>query len=373
MTRLSARIDYGGFGTIAEQDAFFARLTGLERGGGIALRWTGPKGEKVATAVALRDPEPLYRHLRRRASGERVKLALAPLRGRADLPQRARDLVDEVGAAWERGVSRLGLAPHDVLGLQQVIDLAIAAQGRQTSCSGAEVDFRTFSRAAVGNSKALERNLASVARAFFKIFPEHIERGPLRPAELLATLGISRLPQPLLVSGPVALDESSMPRLPYLGVPIEEAHRLRVAGRPPYMLTVENYASFIRHVREVSARDGALVIFSGGFPSRQALSVIAGLAVQARAPAYHWGDMDAGGVRIFHHLERELGARGVELRPHLMQPELLRQVGVRAPASVKPNLANLVGSAVEALGKLIAEEQLAHEQEDLAPRAPEVG
>ncbi|MDB5584057.1 MAG: hypothetical protein JWR80_9233, partial [Bradyrhizobium sp.] len=41
--------------------------------------------------------------------------------------------------------------------------------------------------------------------------------------------------------------------------------------RPPYVLIIENFASFVRHVREIAFDDGALVIFSGGFPSRAAL------------------------------------------------------------------------------------------------------
>jgi hypothetical protein len=371
-TRLSARVDYDGFRTVAEEDAFFQRLSVLEAEGGIALRRTGRKGEEVVTATVLREPAALYRHLGRQASTERVKQGLAGLRGRLDLSPRARNLVDEIGAAWERGVAHLGLAPHDVVGLEQVVGLAAAAYARQREPSGTVVDFRSFSRIAVGDSKALERHLTGVAKALFKVFPDLADRSHLRADELLASLGISRLPQPLLVSGPLALDGSAMPRLPFVGVPVEEAHRLRVVDRPPYMLTIENYASFVRHVREVSLRDGAVAIFSGGFPSRPALSAIASLAGQVGAPVFHWGDMDAGGVRIFRHLELELQKRDVELRPHLMEVELLRTVGRGLGDGVRPTLGNLSGSAVEGLGRLIADERLAHEQEELAPVAPDV-
>lgn len=371
-TRLLARIDYDGFRTVADEDAFFQRLSVLEADGGISIRRTGRKGEEVVTAIALGEPAALYRHLGRQASTERVKQGLAGLRDRLDLSPRARDLVDEVGAAWERGVERLGLAPYDVVSLEQVIGLAVAAYARHRESSGAVADFRSFSRMAVGDSKSLERHLTGVAKAMFKIFPDLADRNHLRPAELLESLGISRLPQPLLVSGPVVLDESPLPRLPFVGVPVEEAHRLRIVDSPPYMLTIENYASFVRHVREVSLRDGAVAIFSGGFPSRQALSAIASLAGEVRAPVFHWGDMDAGGVRIFRHLELELQKRGVELRPHLMGAKLLRKVGVGRAEGTRPIFGNLSGSAVEELGTLIAAERLVHEQEELTPVAPDV-
>jgi hypothetical protein len=371
-TRLLARIDYNGFHTVAEEDAFFQRLSAVEGDGGISLRRTGRKGEEVVTAVMLREPAALYRHLGRQPSAERVKHGLAGLRGRPDLLPQARDLVDEVGAAWERGVARIGLAPHDVVGLEQIIALAAAANARQRESPAPEVDFRSFSRIAVGDSKALERHLTGVAKALMRMFPELADRGHLRPGELLASLGISRLPQPLLVSGPLWLDGSAMPPLPFVGVPVEEAHRLRIADKPPYMLTIENYASFVRHVREVSLRDGAVVIFSGGFPSRPALSAIANLAGQIRAPVFHWGDMDAGGVRIFRHLEVELQKGGVKLRPHLMNAELLQKVGIRPGQGLRPNFGNISGSAVEELGKLIASERLVHEQEELTPAAPDI-
>lgn len=371
-TRLSARIDYDGFRTVAEEDAFFQRLSVLEADGGISLRRTGRKGEEVVTAIALGEPAALYRHLGRQASTERVKQGLAGLRDRADLSLRARELVDEVGAAWERGVARFGLPPHDVVGLEHIIGLAAAAYAQHHESSGALADFRSFSRIAVGDSKALERHLTGVAKALFKIFPDLADRSHLRPAELLASLGISRLPQPLLVSGPVSLDGSAMPRLPFVGIPVEEAHRLCIVGRPPYMLTIENYASFVRHVREVSLQDGAIAIFSGGFPSRPALSAIANLAAQVGAPVFHWGDMDAGGVRIFRHLEVELQKRDVELRPHLMDSTLLRTVGVSLADGVRPTFGNLSGSALEKLGQLIADERLVHEQEELTPVAPDV-
>jgi hypothetical protein len=40
---------------------------------------------------------------------------------------------------------------------------------------------------------------------------------------------------------------------------------IKLCGQPAALLTIENYASFNRHVREIN--DGALVLYTGGFAS----------------------------------------------------------------------------------------------------------
>jgi hypothetical protein len=68
-----------------------------------------------------------------------------------------------------------------------------------------EQDFRTFSRLTVGDSKALERNVRQVAAAMAKMFAGMEEQTRLDPEELLASAGIRRLPQPILLHGDVSL------------------------------------------------------------------------------------------------------------------------------------------------------------------------
>lgn len=56
---------------------------------------------------------------------------------------------------------------------------------------------------------------------------------------------------------------------------------------------------------------------TGGRPTRVAASPTrAGCSrVQADAPTFHWGNMDAGGVRIFRHIKRHLALLGVTCAP----------------------------------------------------------
>lgn len=59
-----------------------------------------------------------------------------------------------------------------------MIALAQAVYARSLDKAAEEVDFRTFSRRSVANSKALERNVRPVAAAIARFFgPEHATTG----------------------------------------------------------------------------------------------------------------------------------------------------------------------------------------------------
>lgn len=87
-------------------------------------------------------------------------------------------------------------------------------------------------------------------------------------------------------------------------------------------------------------------------------------------PFLHWGDVDAGGVRIFRFLEENL-PRGP--RPHLMTRELAEKSG--QPADADPSLASIArsNSALSELADWLAFGTDVHhlEQEALEPTSPE--
>lgn len=60
------------------------------------------------------------------------------------------------------------------------------------------------------------------------------------------------------------------------------------------ILTIENYASFNRQVREIE--DGSLVVYTGGFPAMGVVELLAKVlpTVPADVGFLHWGDVDAG-------------------------------------------------------------------------------
>jgi hypothetical protein len=366
---LIASIDNDGFANVDQRDAFDEELAALEREGGVERIWKGYKTERIVAGARLKDADVLYRRSGRRPAGQMATDVLSGLRGRNGLPEGAVRLIDQVAEAWGRGVSHLGIPAGEVDALEHVIELAMAVRRRMSGAPQSEQDFRTFSRLAVGDSKALERNVRQVAAAIQRIFGKDDEHAYLGPEELLASAGIRRIPQPILIHGFVSLDGQSFPSMPYVGIPSESAGGLRLLKKPDYVLTIENFTSFVRHVREVAAAEQALVIYSGGFPSRSALATIARLTSQAGAPTFHWGDMDIGGVRIFRHIERQLENVGVRLRPHMMDKGLLERFGIVAPLDSR-SIGDFRGSAIAGLADFIAESSFVHEQEALDPRSP---
>ena len=373
-TNLTAAIDDGGFSTVDQRDGFDEELSTLEREGGIELIRAGPKTERRVTGVRLKDAGVLYRKVGRRPSAELARQAVSELRSQPGLPAGVAGLIDDTVAAWARGVSHIGIRMGDGRTLENVIRLAIAVHARLAGDPQGEQDFRTFSRLTVGDSKALEKNVRQVAAAMAKIFGGMEEPFRLDPEELLASAGIRRLPQPILLHGDLSLDGRSFPAMPYVGIPTDCAGGICLLTKPDYILTIENFTSFVRHVREVARSERALVVYAGGFPSRPTLATITRLAAEAKVPTFHWGDMDAGGVRIFRHLERHLAAVDIALRPHMMTIALLRRFGrPGAGGAAAGSIGDMRGSAIAGLAEFLDAGGLVHEQEELDPNSPLCG
>ncbi|WP_311966823.1 Wadjet anti-phage system protein JetD domain-containing protein [Bradyrhizobium australiense] len=155
---------------------------------------------------------------------------------------------------------------------------------------------------------------------------------------------------------------------PFASIHPEMLSQLSVLVRPTAILTIENYASFNRQVREIE--DGSLVVYTGGFPAAGVIELLSKvlLTVPAEVPFLHWGDVDAGGLRIFRYLEENL-PRGPQ--PHLMTKELAEKAG--QPADPEPSLGSIARSesAIRNLADWLAfGSDVRHlEQEALEPRS----
>ncbi|WP_370879903.1 Wadjet anti-phage system protein JetD domain-containing protein [Labrys monachus] len=373
--RLLAHVDYHGFRSIADQDDCLAQLQALERAGGVVLKSERSDGAERILHVRLADADVLYRHLGRSPAARAAAASLAGLRGRADLPDSLAPLLDEVQDRWSRNVGWSLLRPGQSEALSRAVDLA-AALARRANAGAAAVDYRTFSRRTVGDSKALELLATAVVDILARLFPDAVPDPDLEAGEVLSSLGVTRLPQPFLASGALTLDGHAFPDMPYVGVPPEIAHRLTPARPVDYVLTIENHTSFVRHAAEINAGKSGLVIYTGGFPARTSLAAMVELAMRAGAPVFHWGDIDPGGLRIFVHLERALRERGLPLMPHLMDAGLLRSHGQPAGRPTRRLPVGKAGdSALGALWDMMAGDPagLELEQEALDPSAPRPG
>lgn len=372
-TRLLAYIDEDGFASVRDRDRFEQALEAAAATGGIDIRRRRIDGDTVIVHVRLADAAALYAHLGRQPAREQAAAALAGIRGRTDLPEGAERLIDEFAEAWSRGVRCLGLSPGDTQSLDAATSLALALARRAAVPSAGQIDYRTFSRQAGTDSKALERLSGTVTAILARLYPELIASSLLDADELLATFGIAKMPQPLLLSGPLRLGDAMLPALGYYGFPPEETARVHLSRPVAYVLTIENYVSFVRHVRELNTDQSALILYTAGFPARAHLAEILRLAVAARAPLFHWGDLDAGGVRIFRHLEDALARHGLKLKPHLMEPQRLRDGGEPARSEHRLRAGACPASEIAELWDVIAETNLAFEQESLAPMSPLAG
>ena len=128
------------------------------------------------------------------------------------------------------------------------------------------MDYRTFSRRFTGDSKSLERLEGAVVRLISGI--RDLPPGA-KPREALRALGVEKFAPPVLISGPVDFGDASLgdgPR-PYLGLPPGAVDGLRFRCEPAYLLTIENYASFNRHIAEADPQRSGATVYVGGYPS----------------------------------------------------------------------------------------------------------
>lgn len=349
-----------------ELQALHNTLKRAEAAGAVTLIWGKPRAgtSHLVEKVVLADAGKLYGFLGRRPAGkEAEKAAARALVAVTDwfpgkLPDYVLGITHFYALSWSSKLRPGGLGPEDWPELVEVLKGVLAVKEMP---SGA-LDLRSFSRRTTGESKLIERNRGRIAQQLRRLdqLPDYLESAD----DVLAHYDLEKFPQPVLVAGALAWRGERLVQEPYVGLAPEVAARVTAAGAVSGILTIENLASFNRHVRE-ARRDGEIVIYSGGFPSRHTLAFIVRLAAETKAPCFHWGDIDLGGIRIAHHLHLAL-PRG--LRLHLMSEALALAHGT----PIDPVRASGIPaeSPVADLATFLASER-AHslEQEELDPVA----
>lgn len=348
-----------------EREELIGLLKRAEAGKAVELVYGRRELRDHIEQVVLLDPGPLYAILGRRVPFDVAAEAGAALSARLGaLPLEISSALDKVVAGWaeRRNVVR-GLGPDDLDAAVGAFRAAAALFGRRQDDG---MDIRTFSRRVTGNSKFVEGNMGRIADVLrmAETLPDYLDA-----EEVLAFHGIQKWSLACLVAGPVTYKGSRLPTEPYIGVAPEMTPLLGVDGRPDWMLTVENLASFNRQVRE--AAHGGIVVYTGGFPSDAVLSAIVGLARAGDFPVYHWGDIDAGGVKIAYRIEQALAREGRRLLLHMMEPALAAAHGSpAAPTGVFKDLSAQDSVVAEAVRYLASPEAHHLEQEELDPRVP---
>ena len=182
-------------------------------------------------------------------------------------------------------------------------------------------EMRTLSTMLFNDSKKLEeKSFANLIRRLMlgqldDDVASLMDDGP----KLLENFGISKYPMPMRFKANALLfcrGVVDLSALHYgIGVSPDEIKGIEWRQRPPYLLFIENRASFERYVREID--DAGVVIYTAGFPPRAWLHAIEIIIaeVQDEVPVYHWGDRDVGGYRILAFLAKRLN---IDIQPYLM-------------------------------------------------------
>ena len=357
-------LDYGEFADVVEQDSCIRQLRDAEGAGAIRIAVGRGSNSEQITHVRLESPSALYALLDRQPIDHIVAVASERLLDGLNLPSELHGAVASVQAAWSRGKSWQAFSSSDVEKLRLALLLAKAIlEGRHRG-----VDYRTFSRRIAGESKALEK-LESVV---VKVLSPVLEFPPgARPRDALRALGLEKFAPPLLVSGAVDFGaaEMSVAGPQYFGIPPNQAGRLVFRRLPEYLLTIENFASFNRHIVEADPQRRGVTLFVGGYPSLATQEGLRSLAaaLPCEVPFFHWSDIDPDGTWIFRTIERNVGRA---LRPHLMAVDIAERFG-RPPAERVRPAGGASASAISDLVEYLQRDDAKWlEQEELDPVLP---
>lgn len=349
--------DYAGLRSAAAVVNLHQALRSAERMGAVGLDWM--RGREIIERVMLTDPAAAARFLGRPLAGDDVERAFRFL---ADLlataPEWVRLLGDEARHRLSRRSAAWGLDADAALLQERFTLLRAIAEGK-----GEGMAPRTFCRRIGLDSKAYEKHAAGLAAMIRHALG-------LDEAGIEAVLGFQSYLPPILIRGPVrvsAPDGIEMDGLvsPYLPIAAEWGEHIRPLPAARGVLTIENLTSFHRQVRECP-EDDLIVLYLGGFPNRSVRSALARLSASG-LPVHHWGDVDAGGVRIARHL-RAIVDR--QIRLHRMSPDLARRHGRRFGSSPSISPDPLDGTDMAELVSFLRSGEARWLEQESLPPAP---
>jgi hypothetical protein len=363
----SAAPEYDKLSTAQQVGRFHDLMTAAERFGAVEVQRGRRDRGHLIERVRVRDPELLARYLGRptaAAMARRARKEVLPIAASGE--PWVVGLLDEMTGRWARRETSYRLSATQTEATREFFTL-LASMSRHEARG---LDARTFSFRAANDTKAFDRH----ASRLVAVLGVQIGQPGAAADVVWAHIGLERYSHPVHLKGPFVVVGTSGRLVdgtakPFASVHPEMLPQLSVMETPPSLLTIENYASFNRQVREID--DGSLVVYTGGFPSAGVIDLLSNVlrVIPADVPFLHWGDIDAGGLRIFRYLEENL-PRGP--RPHLMTKELANSHG--QPADPDPSLTAIARSesAVNDLADWLAfGANIRHlEQEALEPRSP---
>ena len=312
-------------------------MLAAERAGAIAIRTGRREREHLIERVTVSDTAALARHLGRAPAPASAKEARDRLETAiADSPSWLKTLLDDAEKRWARGESAFRLQPEETEATHEFFTLLRAISKDQAR----GLDARTFSLKVTGDSKAFDRHAMRIAG----VMATQFGGSRLKPQLVWERIGLERFRHPIHLRGPILVENAGGILVdgrakPFASIHPEMLPFAKLSAQPQLLLTIENYASFNRYVRDIE--DGGIVIYTGGFASAGVIDLLMFLLTEMNAniPFLHWGDIDPGGLRIFRFLEENLPRKP---RPHLMERSFAEAHG--RPAARDPTLEGLAKS-----------------------------
>jgi len=303
---------------LSERDSVHAYLANAEIAGSISLEWGKGAAAQDLLRIRLCDANKLAKWLdipRASKHADRIDNVLAPIM--SDAPEWLYSSYEQAIQRWKLGKSALRVQADDIETATNLFRVALAVAANKQI----DLDLRRFSVQLLNNSKAVE-NLLSKLAPLLRANPEWEQFNDNN--ELFRALGLEKFPPPIYFKGPLVFKYSNVQwditgLRPFVGISPDLVTDLGTTLDVPYLLTIENMASFQRHVREID--DDGIVIYSAGFPSPALTHVLNWLdrRLSNTCPCFHWGDRDIGGIRIFSHVEKSLPRH--QVLPHLMMDD----------------------------------------------------
>ncbi|WP_334396737.1 Wadjet anti-phage system protein JetD domain-containing protein [Bradyrhizobium sp. AZCC 2289] len=363
----SATPQYDNLSTAQQVGRFHDLMVAAERFGAVEVQRGRRDRGHLIERVRVRDPDLLARHLGRptaAATAQRAREELLPVAGTGE-PWVA-SLLDEMTGRWMKGEPAYRLTAAQTEAAKEFFTL-LASISRQEARG---LDARTFSFRATNDTKAFDRHASRLAAVVGLQIGQPGAAGDV----VWTHIGLERFSHPVHLKGPVVVEGPTGLLVdgaakPFASIHPEMLPSLRISRPPAYVLTVENYASFNRQVREIES-DG-LIVYLGGFPAAGVIALLDRVlrGIPSAVPFLHWGDIDSGGLRIFRLLEEVLPRRPT---PHLMTQQLAESAG--QPTEPDPSLVSVArsDSAVAALAQWLAFDKvpMTLEQEALDPVLP---
>ena len=301
--------------TLQKKEEFHSACRGAERQRAIEVEWDPLAGKEGQIArLILLDRDKLAAILHATPLWESYRAAESALAGNLNTPS-----VQALLAAWREGKRPRAIGPEQV---GDVLD-ALRVISALDQSGGDDIPVRQLSAQLFIDSKRIEKLLPVL-----DYLTQEDETCTLarQPEDILASLGLIKFPQPVLMAGRAITHFTNGSTLgipaPYIGLAPQSLARVEASRDARYILTVENYTTFNEIAKGKAGPVEGVVIYTAGMPSPSFLRVYA-MAIDGAipdVPVYHWGDIDLGGYRIADVLARHAGERGRRLLLWNMNP-----------------------------------------------------